>query len=261
MRVTLIQDFIDFCRGKGCPSLERKKWIKRHSQNNSIIVIGDSHTYYFSGQEVIHPQKIAYHHGVINSSENLIPEFSPIHIGPVLAYNANKYETTTRGKEKIDYLISKKVIKRGDPLLFCYGEIDIRNHVVRQARDQGVELERVIDRVLANYLAFLVSMQKEGYQVACWGPTPSFPDREKPNKAFPTFGDEITRNKATLYFNERLKIVCLQSGIGFISIAEKVIDEHGRIKQDYFVDGCHLSQKAWALVAKEQVSNAFREIR
>jgi len=47
MRVTLIQDFIDFCRGKGCPALERKKWIKRHQENHTIIVIGDSHTYFF----------------------------------------------------------------------------------------------------------------------------------------------------------------------------------------------------------------------
>ena len=141
------------------------------------------------------------------------------------------------------------------------GEIDIRNHVVRQARDQGVAQERVLDRVLENYMSFLVSMREEGYRVACWGPTPSFPDREMPNEAFPTFGDEITRNKATLYFNERLKMLCHQSNMGFISIAEKVIDEQGRIKQDYLVDGCHLSQKAWALVAKEQFSNAFREVR
>jgi len=158
-------------------------------------------------------------------------------------------------------LVAKKVIKRGDPLLFCYGEIDIRNHVVRQARGQGVELERVLDRVLENYLAFLVSMQKEGYRVACWGPTPSFPDGENPNEALPTFGDEITRNSATLYFNERLNRLCQQSGLGFISIAEKLVDEQGRIRKEYFVDGCHLSQKGWALLEKEQVSNAFREVR
>ncbi|MEI8205973.1 MAG: hypothetical protein WCG03_03765 [Kiritimatiellales bacterium] len=248
MRIVLIQDFIDFFRGAGHSGSERKKWVKRHKENNTIIVIGDSHTYFFSGQEVIRPRKIAYHHGVINSSENLIPEFSPIHIGPVLAYNADKYGTKTRGREKIDYLIKKRMIERGAQVLFCYGEIDIRNHVIRQADRQGIAMESVVDKVLANYLSFLVSMREEGLRVACWGPTPSFPNAEKPSSEFPVYGNEIARNKATLYFNEQLKNLCQQNNLGFISITEKLIDERGRIRQEYFVDGCHLSQKAWSLV-------------
>lgn len=252
MRIVFIQDIIDFFRGAGHPVFERKKWFKRYQENNTIIAIGDSHTYFFSGQEVIRPRKIAYHHGVINSSENCLPEFSPIHIGPVLAYNANRYGTKTRGREKVDYLIKKRMIERGARVLFCYGEIDIRNHVVRQSRDQGIAMERVVDKILENYLTFLVSMREEGLRVACWGPTPSFPDAEKPSDEFPTCGDEITRNNATLYFNEQLKNLCQQNNLGFVSIAEKVIDERGRIRQDYFVDGCHLCQKAWSLVAKEQ---------
>ncbi|MEI7850860.1 MAG: hypothetical protein WCH86_03425 [Kiritimatiellales bacterium] len=253
MRSVLIQDFIDFLRGAGHPGIERKKWIKWHKENNTIIVTGDSHTYFFSGQEVIRPRKIAYHHGVINSSENLLPKLSPIHIGPVLAFNANKYGTKTRGREKVDYLIKKRIIERGAQVLFCYGEIDIRNHVVRQAGNQGIAMESVVDKVLANYLSFLVSMRDAGFRVACWGPTPSFPDAEKPSDDFPVHGDEITRNKATLYFNERLKNLCQQNNLGFISIAEKLIDERGRIRQDYLADGCHLHQKAWSLVAEEQL--------
>ena len=106
----------------------------------------------------------------------------------------------------------------------------------------------MVDKVLANYLSFLLSMREEGFRVACWGPTPSFPDAEQPNDVFPVHGDEITRNKATLYFNEQLKNLCQQNNLIFVSIAEKLIDERGRIRQDYFVDGCHLSQKAWSLV-------------
>ncbi len=252
MRIVLIQDLIDFLRGAGHSGIERKKWVKRHKENDTIIVIGDSHTYFFSGQEVIRPRKIAYHHGVINSSENLIPEFSPIHIGPVLAYNSDKYGTKTRGREKVAYLIKKRVIERGARVLFCYGEIDIRNHVVHRASNQGIAMERVVDKVLANYLSFLVSMREEGFRVACWGPTPSFPDAANPSDEFPVQGDETTCNKVTLYFNEQLKNLCQQNNLGFISITEKLIDERGRMRQDYFVDGCHLSQKAWSLVAKEQ---------
>ena len=248
MRSVLIQDFIDFLRAAGHSGSERKKWVMRHRENNTIIVIGDSHTYFFSGQEVIRPRKIAYHHGVINSSENLLPEFSPVHIGPVLAYNSNKYGTKTRGREKVDYLIKKRMIERGARVLFCYGEIDIRNHVVRQAENQGIAMERVVDKVLANYLSFLLSMREEGFRVACWGPTPSFPDVANPSDEFPLQGDEITRNKVTLYFNEQLRNLCQQNNLSFVSIAEKLIDERGRIRQDYFVDGCHLSQKAWSLV-------------
>jgi hypothetical protein len=337
MRIVFIQDSIDFFRGAGHSGIERKKWVKRHKENNTIIVIGDSHTYFFSGQEVIRPRKIGYHYGAINSSENLLPEFSPIHIGPVLAYNANTYGTKTRGREKVDYLIKKRMIERGDRVLFCYGEIDVGNHVVRQAvrtqqdsnviypprpaatppeegnekrlcdpfqrrggfeisseeagsdrpneipsegvvpsrpneipsvgevperrggftssgkcSNQEIAIERVVDKVLANYLSFLVSMRDKGFRVACWGPTPSFPDTEHPSDAFPAHGGEITRNKATLYFNEQLKNLCQQNDLVFVSIAEKLIDERGRIRYDYFVDGCHLNQKVWSLVTEEQ---------
>jgi hypothetical protein len=255
MRIVLIQDFIDFLRGAGHSGIDRKKWVKRHKENNTLIVIGDSHTYFFSGQAVIRPRKIGYHHGVINSSENLLPEFSPIHIGPVLAYNSNKYGTKTRGREKMDYLIKKRMIERGARVLFCYGEIDIRNHVIRQADHQGIAMECVVDKVLANYLSFLVSMRDEGFRVACWGPTPSFPDAAKPSDEFPSHGDEITRNKATLYFNKQLKKLCQQNNLRFVSIAENLIDERGRTREDYFADGCHLSQKAWSLVAKEQFAS------
>jgi hypothetical protein len=252
MRVVFIQDSIDFFRGAGHSGLERKKWLRRHKENNTLIVIGDSHAYFFSGQEVIRPKKIAYHHGAISSSENLLPKFSPIHIGPVLAYNSNKYGTKTHGREKVDYLIKKRLIEPGAQVLFCYGEIDIRNHVVRQASAQGVPVECVVDKVLENYLAFLISMREKGFRVACWGPTPSFPDAEQPNAVFPVHGDEITRNKATLYFNGQLKNLCRQNSLIFVSIAEKLIDERGRIKRDYFFDGCHLGQNAWSLVAEAQ---------
>lgn len=252
MRIVFFQDLIDFCCGKGHPSFERIKWSKRHKENNTIIVIGDSHTYFFSGHEFIRPRKIAYHHGVINSSENLLPAFSPIHIGPVLAYNANKYGTKTQGREKMDYLIKKQVIEQGARVMFSYGTIDIRSHVVRQAREHGISIEGMVDKVLTNYLSFLVAMREEGFRVACWGPTPSCPDAEKPSDEFPVCGDEITRNNATLYFNERLKSLCQQNNLSFVSIAEKLIDERGRIRRDYFVDEIHLSQKAWSLVAQEQ---------
>jgi hypothetical protein len=252
MRSVFIQDTIDFFRGAGHSGFERKKWIRQHKDNRTTIVIGDSHTYFFSGQEVIRPRKIGYHYGAINSSENLLLEFSPIHIGPVLAYNANTYGTKTRGREKVDYLIKKRMIERGARVLFCYGEIDVRNHVVRQASNQGIAMECVVDKVLANYLSFLVSMRDKGFRVACWGPTPSFPDTERPSDAFPAHGGEITRNKATLYFNEQLKNLCQQNDLVFVSIAEKLIDERGRIRQDYFVDGCHLNQKVWSLVTEEQ---------
>ena len=260
MRSVLLQDFIDYIRGKGSSGSAREQWVKRHHANRTIIVIGDSHSYFFSGQEVIRSKKMGYHHGVINSSDNLLPTFSPIHIGPVLAYNANTYGTKTMGREKVDYLIKKQMIERGDQVMFCYGEIDIRNHVIRQTAQQGIPMESVVDRVLANYLSFLVSMRDHGLRVACWGPTPSFPDAAIPNDAFPVHGDEITRNKATLYFNEQLGHLCQKNNIGFASIAAKLIDDRGRIRQNYFVDGCHLSQKAWPLVVQEPFANGWCDV-
>jgi hypothetical protein len=50
------------------------------------------------------------------------------------------------------------------------------------------------------------------------------------------------------------------NNIGFASIAAKLIDDRGRIRQNYFFDGCHLSQKAWPLVVQEPFANGWCDV-
>jgi len=219
---------------------------------NTIKVIGDSHCNFFSGHELICFKKI--NKTGINNCNDLLDKFTTFHLGPALAYNLNKYNTQTQAREKVEYLIKSQLVPNNSTIICCFGEIDIRVHVLKQAKEQNKSIESVIHNILNNYLEFLLFL-KQNNSVYVWGPIPTQKDGLEENeyikKYFPCYGTEIDRNKATMIFNQELKKICEENDIGFLSIFDKLIDENYHTKIDYIADGCHLSQKAWVYANDE----------
>lgn len=217
-------------------------------QKNSIKVVGDSHCNFFSGNEQISFRDIGY--GISNCSDK-IDEFSTFRVGPALAYSLNKFGTKTKAREKIGYLVQRKILNKKAVVIFTFGEIDIRVHVLSQAKKQNTTYKIVVDKILDNYLEFLLYMKKCVHKIYVWGPIPTQKDGSLINPDYPYFGKEIDRNKATEYFNQKLKKICQDNDIGFLSIFDKLIDENYVTRSEYIADGCHLSQKAWKFANDE----------
>ena len=216
-----------------------------HYLNNTIIVLGDSHVNFFSGNETLSFLPIG--NGIDICPNITSNPFTVLHLGPCLAYNCNKLNTSTLFHEKVDFLCNN-FIKPNAYIICCLGEIDLRVHVFRQTEIQHKTYKEIVDDILAEYLFFLVSLKKQGYHVFCWGPIASQKEICPIDPSFPRTGSETERNIATAYFTQQLSLQCQQHDIVFLSIFDQMItDDFHTIEEYLSADHCHLSQHALTL--------------
>lgn len=216
---------------------------------DKIAVIGDSHVNFFGGNEFLRWSSLEGNKG-IHETVRYIDNFQPFHLGSALAFNTNKYNTSTKAREKVEWLLHQNFINKGQIVLCSFGEIDLRVHVLKQAEMQNVSYEQIVNAILENYKEFLITLSENNI-VWVWGPIPSQIDGSLVNPNYPYYGSEIERNKATEYFNDELKKLCDNCGFVYLSIFKYLINENYTTKVEYIADGCHLSQKAWYFAVDE----------
>lgn len=216
-----------------------------HYLNDTIIVLGDSHVNFFSGNELLTFSPIG---NDINVCPNVTYNpFTALHLGPCLAYNCNKSNTSTLFHEKAEFLCNN-FIKPNAHIICCLGEIDLRVHVFQQTNIQNRTYQEIVDDILAEYVPFLISLKEKGFYVYCWGPIASQREACPIDPQYPRNGTEVERNMATAYFNQQLALQCEQHGIAFMSIFDQMItDDYQTIDKYLSADQCHLSQRALAL--------------
>ena len=248
--------------------LSARKWMRRQRQLNSIVVVGDSHVNFFSGNENISFTPF-YYRSIkdnfktkiyINTCSDKLDHFSTLHLGPCLAYSVCRDKSSTLTKEKLLFLFEKEIIPRGARVLFSFGEIDIRVHVIKQAIKQQKSVSEICEEIISGFLNQLLEFRsKYDIKVYCWAPPPSQNESLSFNKEFPTYGTEIERNKVTLIFEEILAEKCEEFSFTFLSITKMLIDEEYRTKKNFISDdSCHLSQKAWG---NEMAPLAYMELK
>lgn len=221
----------------------------RHFQKNTIIVLGDSHVNFFSGNEELSFLPIG--EGINTCPSNSPYPFTPLHLGPCLAYNCNRYQTSTSFREKAEYLC-QNFIQPHAQILCCLGEIDLRVHVFKQTLQESRNYQQIVDDILTQYIEFLLRLQEQGYQVSCWGPIASQSESCPLDIKFPRNGTEVERNMATEYFNSQLSHLCQENGILFLSIFDKMITSDYLTQEQYLSpDHCHLGQAALPLALPE----------
>lgn len=126
-----------------------------HYIDNTIVVIGDSHVNFFSGNEQLTYEPIGNN---INLCPNITDNpFTVLHLGPCLAYTCNKLDSSTLFHEKIEYLCNN-FIKPNAHIIFCLGEIDLRVHVFQQTKLQNKTYQEIVDQILDEYVSFLPIM-------------------------------------------------------------------------------------------------------
>jgi len=221
----------------------------QHCKNNTVIVLGDSHVNFFSGNEELSFLPIGRD---INTCAGNTPyPFTPLHLGPCLAYTCNRYNTTSSFREKAEYLC-QNFIQPHARILCCLGEIDIRVHVFRQTKLQNRTYQEIVDDILSQYIQLLLRLQEQGYRVSCWGPVASQKETCPLDPKFPRNGTETERNMATAYFTRQLAQLCAEHDILFLSIFEQMITpDYLTLDQYLSPDHCHLGQKALPLALSE----------
>lgn len=201
------------------------------SSDPIIHCIGESHACFFSGLRGLHDHWPA---PVVHA----LPGIASYRIGHFLAHSLTKPRHPARS------LLTKllRAIPTRDPILLCFGEIDCRNHVIKQAHTQQRAIEEVA-RDLATRYARAARALTRSRLLAFWA-TPPTNDARVPNPEYPTVGSFVERRRATLAFNAALAAAAATLDAAFLDITRAITTRAGHQRPEFFCDQVHLAPKA-----------------
>jgi hypothetical protein len=194
-----------------------------------VHCIGDSHVFVFTG--------------VDSGGRDNLPFFRTHRLGPFTAYNVIK---------RVDLIHDtiKAHVKTGDIIMFCFGEIDCRVHLLKQSEIQQLPLDQVVDNCVQRYFNIFEITKQHGFQLMAWNVPPSSREHVE-NGEFTTYGSCKERNEVSRLFNSRLQLRCQKHGVIFMSIFDKLLAEDGLTNPFYYLDNIHLSSKAIPFILEE----------
>jgi hypothetical protein len=197
-----------------------------------IFCFGNSHSHFFTDST---PSKFG-------KGENENEFFQSFSLGPVIAYNFFEHHYPT-----MIGMLNNLPITAADHVMIAVGEVDCRWHLPKQADSQNKPVEEVVRSCLDRFFRAHLHLKSNGYSVVSWGGHPSTTRGHDDNPNEPVFGDCLTRNKISLYWNDYLEKLCQENNIPFVSIIRDLINVDGLTKMEYYKDYCHLDSKKYLL--------------
>ena len=192
-----------------------------------IHCIGDSHVSVFSGQDAV-------------GKEDILPHFKTYRIGPHTAFNI------IERKGFVESIIRKNV-EPEDLVMFCFGEIDCRIHLVRQSHVQRRPLEDVVSECVQRYFEIFEFAKAYNVRLLAWNVPPPSLDNVDCGE-FISYGTFEQRSAATVLFNAILQKLCERNDVAFISVYEELLDVDGLPNRFFFLDNIHLSQNVMPFI-------------
>lgn len=161
------------------------------------------------------------------------------HIGPVLAYSF--------GIKKLKVCdIRNFNIKDDDTIIFCFGEIDCRCHIIKHVSIDNTYKE-IINLIINNYIDAIKTnintCEKKLKNVCIYNVPPTIPKHRLPNNHqanYPLLGTDEERKKYGLYFNECLKKKCKENNWIFFDIYYYYIDKNGFLEENHSDGNVHI---------------------
>ena len=201
-----------------------------------IHCIGDSHTSFFSGYNFIQAE-------FPEIGKSIVRNIFTYRIGAPLAYNLCDWESNSRSHEKLLKILTTLKPKE-DFILLCFGEIDCRAHIIRQAEISGIEISAVVAECVTRYLKVILEIKSKKFDVGVWNVIPTAISIESQNPEFPHYGNYVQRNKVSFMFNEKMKEYSCQHGFYYFGIFGKLIKKNWVTREKYYLDKIHLNTKA-----------------
>jgi hypothetical protein len=203
-----------------------------------IHCIGDSHSAVFSGEDKMQPIWP-------EPASNLLPYFKSYRIGPCTAYQLDS-------KRSVISNILDNNLNHNDKVMFCFGEVDARAHLIKQADIQKRDIKDIVLECTNRYIDSVLYYKRYNVELLLWGVIASW-NESKPYTGGPSFGTNIVRNRITKMFNDNLKNN--GNGIKFISIFEEMLNNDYTTNVEFLDEWegshMHLSQKTMPLIIEK----------
>ena len=181
-----------------------------------------------------HASNIYSHWGYIN-----LPgvNISCNHIGGKLMHTFGR-----RGLKLLNIREEKYGVKENDIVIFCFGEIDCRNHVHKHVSEKKTYKD-VIDEIVINYFE---SIKKNKFlynniKICVYNVVPPIRYREEDSDhPFPYLGSDEERKLYFNYMNSKIKELCKINNFIYFDIYKDSCDDEGFMKKEYSDGNCHL---------------------
>jgi hypothetical protein len=208
-----------------------------------IHVFGDSHSALFSGTDARFSGDITCQE---RNPHDVVPGFVTWDVGPALAYNLEKYIPRMEGA-----LLSYRQSDPEGGILLCFGEIDVRMHLVRQAEKRGESVREAAERTARKYMETVCSLHNRFGHVSVFGPHPMYENPIGPPEGMHC-GTYHQMYEAGEVFNLFLEHN-LPKDIKFASIFHDMRREWLHRCLGYYMDDFHLKPTACLTLAMRQL--------
>lgn len=208
----------------------------------TIHVFGDSHSYFCFSNNGQRDYIFSY-----NSLE--IP-FAVHWLGPKTMYSI--------GKNGLD--LRAYGLQDGDVVVFTFGEIDARCHVIKQRDEKGRAIDEILDSLVANYFD-VINQNRKVLDVTFVVMEVMPPTNQSFNPEVPIYGSIQDRVAVTCELNRRLKIACVENEVKFLEIYNICARQDGTLNpkmSDGFVHihmnyNFHVKQKLMSLLLRRKL--------
>lgn len=166
----------------------------------------------------------------------------------------------TFGRLGLDLLnIKDYAVEEDDVVIFCFGEIDCRNHVHKHITKEK-SFENVIEEIVHSYFNAIREnvSQYNNLKTCVYNVVPPHRYRDEPKgHPFPFLGTDIERRKYYLYMNKLLRELCIENNYFYFDIYDESCDEEGFIKDEFTDGNVHLMNTTHSVeVIKKITSHA-----
>jgi hypothetical protein len=191
----------------------------------ALFVVGDSHAKFNFGAD---------------------PRFRVRYLGPVTIHRVAR-----DGRKALS--LKDMGVFRGDVVVWCLGEIDVRSHLVRQRDRQRVPVETIADSLARDYLRSVAAIQSEigDLKTVVLSVIPSTDQGE--NESFPKIGSLEERIDARILLNRALEKYCRPHGFTYLDPYGPLEDSSGALNAEMSDGNVHCGPAYASLVVEKVI--------
>ena len=201
----------------------------------NLHCIGDSHTAFFTGYNVIQPE-------YPQSFTSIVKNIYTYRLGSSLAYNLCESNSRTKSRQKLFEIIDTLNYKT-DILLLSFGEVDCRAHVIKQAELKNITIEDAVKECILRYMLIIKELKDLKFKIVVWNAVPTAMGFENVKFEYPYYGTYEQRNKACILFNEELQKKSTKNDFIFISVYKLIISKNLKTNEKFYFDKIHLGNR------------------
>ena len=226
----------------GC-ALERRRvdepnlYLSEARTQTAVHVIGDSHIFTC----LTRPEELGCRANILSANPD---RSADSRVPPLLfSHHAGSVTMHRAGRAGMLHTYARDYrVRDGDTVVWVFGEVDVRCHIVRQQEFVGRELGEVVDTLVTKFVANMIALQRDYPHLTqvVFAPIPPLDNSNYTSEAFPIHGSIDQRIACRALLVAQLESACRQHHLLFLDIGPQFATARGDLDWDRSDQFCHL---------------------